>query len=110
MKPKVGNSGVLRYGFPGILDVQDGLSALGAFLMSEDVIATRNAAHLPYPDSFVRNKNAAFGQKIFHITEAETEAMIGPHRIADDFRRETVSVVTGSGTLHGRILSVGYPS
>ena len=25
------------------------------------------------PDGFVRNKNAAFGQKIFHITEAETK-------------------------------------
>jgi len=64
----------------------------------------------PSSDGFVRNKDAALGQEIFHITQAETEAMIDPHRIADDFRRETVSVVTGSDALHGRILSVGCAS
>jgi hypothetical protein len=36
--------------------------------------------------------------------------MIDPYGIADDFRRETVSVVTGSGALHEMSLSVGCPS
>ena len=64
----------------------------------------------PSPDGFIRNRDVAFGQKIFHITEADTEAMIGPHGVADDFRRKTMSMVTGSGALHARILSVGCPS
>jgi hypothetical protein len=64
----------------------------------------------PLTDGFVRNNDSAFGQKIFHITEAQTEAMIDPYGVADDFRRETVSVVTGSGALHEMSLSVGCPS
>ena len=64
----------------------------------------------PSPDGFVRNSDSAFGQQIFHIPKAQTEAMIDPHRVADDFRRKTVSVVTGSGALHEMSLSVGCPS
>jgi hypothetical protein len=64
----------------------------------------------PTADGFVRNNDSAFGQKIFHITEAQTEAMIDPYGVADDFRRETVSVVTGWGALHEMSLSVGCPS
>jgi hypothetical protein len=59
----------------------------------------------PSPDGFVGNNNTALGQKIFHITEAQTKAMVDPHRIADDFWGKTVSVVTGSGAFHGRSLS-----
>lgn len=57
----------------------------------------------PLADGFVRNNYSAFGQKIFNITEARTEAMIDPYGVADDFRRETVSVVTEMS------LSVGCP-
>ncbi len=64
----------------------------------------------PLSDGFVRNNDSAFGQKIFNITEAQTEAMIDPYGIADDFRRETVSVVAGSGALHEMSLSVGCRS
>ena len=64
----------------------------------------------PLADGLVRNNYPAFGQKIFNITEAQTEAMIDPYGVADDFRRETVSVVTGSGALHEMSLSVGCPS
>jgi hypothetical protein len=64
----------------------------------------------PLSDGFVRNNDSAFGQKIFHITEAQTEAMIDPYGIADDFRREAVSAVTGSGAVHEMSLSVGCPS
>ncbi len=61
----------------------------------------------PSPDGLVRNNDSAFGQKIFHIPKAETEAMIDPYGVSDDFRRETVSVVTESGALHEMSLSVG---
>ena len=48
----------------------------------------------PLADGLVRNNDSAFGQKIFHITEAQTEAMKDPNGIANDFRREAVSAVT----------------
>ena len=64
----------------------------------------------PLSDGFIRHNDSAFGQKIFNITEAQTEAMIDPYGVADDFRRETVSVVTGWGALHEMSLSVGCPS
>ena len=64
----------------------------------------------PPPDGFVGNHDSAFGQKIFNITEAQTEARIDPYGVANDFRRETVSVVTGSGGVHEMSLSVGCPS
>ena len=54
----------------------------------------------PSPDRFVRNSDSSFGQQIFHIPKAQTETMIDPYGVADDFRRETVSVVTGPGALH----------
>ena len=63
----------------------------------------------PLPDGFVRNSYSAFGQKIFNITEAQTETMIDPYGVADDFRRETVSLVTGSGALHEMSLSFWLP-
>jgi hypothetical protein len=64
----------------------------------------------PLADGFLRNNDSAFGQKIFHITEAQTEAVIDPYGIADDFRWEAVSAVTGWGALHEMSLSVGCPS
>jgi hypothetical protein len=64
----------------------------------------------PLPDGFVRNNDSSFRQKIFNITEAQTEAMIDPYGVADDFRREAVSVVTGSGAVHEMSLSVDCPS
>ena len=77
-------------------------------LKTSDIVRSEFPA--PLADSFVRNNDSAFGQKIFHITEAQTEAMLDPYGVADDFRRETVSVVTGSGALHEMSLSVVCPS
>jgi hypothetical protein len=64
----------------------------------------------PAPNGFVRNRDSAFDQKIFHITEAQTEAMLDPYGIADDFRQEAVYAVTRSGAVHEMSLSVGCPS
>ena len=77
-------------------------------LKTSGIVGSEFPAPLPY--GFVRNNYSAFGQKIFNITEAQTEAMIDPYGVADDFRRETVSVVAGSGALHEMSLSVGCPS
>jgi len=70
---------------------------------------TRSEFSAPLSDGFERNQDAAFGQQIFDITEAHTETMIDPHGIADDFRRESVSAVAGSGGLHGLSLSAALP-
>lgn len=63
----------------------------------------------PLADRFERDDDSAFGQQIFNITEAHTETVIDPHGIADDFRRESVSAVAGSGGLHGLSLSAALP-
>src|SRR5215472_6309149 len=60
----------------------------------------------PSPDGFVRNHDPAFSQKIFHISEAQTEAMIDPYCVTDDFRRKTVSMITRSEAVHKMSLSV----
>lgn len=110
---------VLIYGTPKILllavDSDEefiqipGIPEATLFLLKpSDVVGSEFSA--PSPDGFVRNNDSAFGQKIFNITEAQTEAMIDPHGVTDDFRRETVSVVMGSGALHQMSLSVGCPS
>jgi hypothetical protein len=63
----------------------------------------------PLSHRFERDDDTAFGQQIFNITEAHTETVIDPHSIADDFGRESVSTVTGSGSLHGLSLSASFP-
>ena len=55
----------------------------------------------PSPDGFIGNNNPAFGEEIFDITEAQAETVIDPDGVADDFRWETVSVVTRLGAIHG---------
>ncbi len=47
----------------------------------------------PLADRFVRDRNAALGEEIFHITEAQAEAVIEPHRVTDDLGWKAVSVV-----------------
>ena len=64
----------------------------------------------PPPNRFIGYEDAPFGQKIFNVTEAQTEAMIDPYGVANDLRRETVSVVTGSGAVREISLSVCRPS
>ena len=44
-------------------------------------------------------------EKIFDIPETQAEAMISPHRIADDLGRETIAGVTKAVTLHGTSVS-----
>jgi hypothetical protein len=54
---------------------------------------------------FDRNENAAFSEKILDIPKAHTETVIDPHGTADDFGWESVSVIAGSGGLHGEFVS-----
>src|SRR5215469_13475262 len=63
------------------------------------------------PDSngFIRDDNAAFGEKILDITEAHAEAMINPDGVADDFRGEPMAMIVRLIALHGTSLSVLRP-
>ena len=79
-----------------------------SLLKTSGIVGVRISS--PLPDGFLRNNDSTFGQKIFHITEAQTEAMIDPYGVADDFWREAVPAVTGSGAVHEMSLSVGCPS
>jgi len=64
----------------------------------------------PEPNRFVRNGNSAFGEKILHIAEAQTETMVNPDSIADDFQRETVTVIGRPIILHSNSLSPRRPT
>jgi hypothetical protein len=44
---------------------------------------------------FVGDRNAALGQQIFDITEAECESMVKPHSVTDDFRWKAVASIVG---------------
>ena len=43
----------------------------------------------PLPDGLIGDVDTTAGQHVLHVSEAEREAMIEPHRVADDFKGET---------------------
>lgn len=47
----------------------------------------------PFVDRFVRDDHAAGEQQLFNITVAQTEPVIQPHAVADDFGRKAVVLV-----------------
>jgi len=49
----------------------------------------------PETNSFVGNHDATFCQQVLNIPKAESEAMVKPHRVTDDFGREAVAFVAG---------------
>jgi hypothetical protein len=60
----------------------------------------------PTSNGFVGDYDAAFGEKIFNISEAHAKAMIDPHGVTDNVRWKTVSVVTRPGISHELSLSI----
>ncbi len=54
----------------------------------------------PLADGFVGNRDSPLGQEIFDITEAQTEAVVEPHGVADDRRGESVPVICGRMAVH----------
>ena len=61
----------------------------------------------PLPNSFVRHDDAAFGQQILDIPEAQAVSVIQPDGVADDFRRKTMPKVAGSSNVHPGIVPRG---
>ena len=54
----------------------------------------------PLPNGFVRHDDAAFGQQILNIPEAQAVSVVQPHGVADDFGRKAVPKVAGSTRVH----------
>ena len=48
----------------------------------------------PLTDSFVGHRDAAFEQELFHVAVAESEAIVEPDPMADDFAGKAVVFVT----------------
>jgi len=56
----------------------------------------------PEADRFVRDGNASFSESIFDISMTHIESVIDPYRVADDCRRESMSLVS----IHRPILAI----
>ena len=54
----------------------------------------------PEPDRLIRNRDATPSEHLFHVSKAHAESMVEPNRVADDFRRESVSTVARCFALH----------
>jgi len=59
----------------------------------------------PPPDALVRDDHAALGQHQFHIPKAQTEDVIEPDRVADQFGWDAVAIVRICRLLHVSILA-----
>jgi hypothetical protein len=70
---------------PGVTQSALSLLKLSRIFRPESVAAL--------PNGFIRDRNSTFGQKIFHIPKAQTEAMIQPNCVTDDGRRKSVATV-----------------
>ncbi len=69
----------------------------------------------PLPDALVRDDDPPLFQEILDISEAQAEAVVEPDGVADDLRRESVSVVAGCMVVHlpslpGRCFKLTVPS
>ena len=42
----------------------------------------------PFPNRLIRHRDAALGEEIFNVAEAQAEPMVGPDRVADNFARK----------------------
>ena len=68
-------------------------SGAGTQLTCED----RAEGEDPTPDALVRDGDAALGQQVLDIAEAQCEAQIQPDRALDDFAREAVAGIGEHG-------------
>ena len=59
------------------------------------IVLAKFAAPLPY--RLIGHHHTMFRQQLFDIAEAEAEAKVQPHRVADDFHRDPVSLLGDGG-------------
>ena len=51
------------------------------------------------------DREKALGEQVFSVSETQAEAMVESHRVSNDLRRKSVSVVTRRVVGHSRTLS-----
>ncbi len=64
----------------------------------------------PAANCLVGHGDSSLGQQILDFPKAETESVVKPDCMADDFGGIAVSVVEGSGGFHAASLAVVVPS
>ncbi len=57
----------------------------------------------PFRDSLERDFDAALGQKIFHMTQAQWKSEVEPHRMRYDLGRKTMTLVSERHNIGGRV-------
>ena len=58
----------------------------------------------PVPDRLVGDGDAALGQEVFHIPEAQAEAKVEPDGVGDDVGGESIAAVTRCVAVHATSL------
>ena len=64
----------------------------------------------PDSDCFIRDDDSPFGEKILDVSETQAETMVNPDGIADDFWRETMTLIARPAALHETSVSVRWPT
>ena len=49
--------------------------------------------YAPEPDGFTADSDASFSEEILDVAVTQVESIVEPHGVADDFRRESVTLV-----------------
>jgi len=76
-----------------------GLAEL-AFSALEPSAETGTELQTPVANRFVRYLNTPLGKEIFNISQAQVESMIKPGRVADDFGRKPVMMISRCAPAH----------
>jgi hypothetical protein len=56
----------------------------------------------PQPDGLIADSDASLGEEVFNISVTEIESIVEPNCVADDVRRESMTLVY----IHPPILSI----
>ena len=83
--------------------VQEPRIAEATLPLSQSPCIIRTELPAPAPDCLVGDHDSSFRQQIFNIPEAEAESVVEPDCVADDLRRESVSMITGSAGFHAQV-------
>jgi hypothetical protein len=70
----------------------------------------RAELHAPLPDALVGDNHTSFSQQQFDVSEAQTEYVIQPDRVADQIGGEAVAMVRVGRLSHPTILAQAAPA
>jgi hypothetical protein len=72
--------------------IDEPVIAAGTRPLSKPVRAGRAESSAPAPDSLAGHFDASFRQQVFNIPLAETEALVEPNSMTNDFWRESAAL------------------